>query len=123
MNARAGGDLVALEHAGWDALARGGAAAAAFFGEILADEVAMLLPGGLVLDDRDEAIESMAGTPWTSFDLVDEQVHDLAPTCAMVTYRAAASRNARYRALVSSTYVLDRGAWRLAIHQQTPIGT
>jgi hypothetical protein len=118
----AGGDLVALEHAGWDALSQGGAAAAAFFGEVLADEVAMLLPGGIVLEDRREAIESMASTPWTSFDLVDEQVRDLAPTCAVVTYRAAAARNgARYHALISSIYVLDRGAWRLAVHQQTPI--
>jgi len=41
-------DLLDLERAAWDALSADGNAAAAFYGEVLASKVLMLLPGGLV---------------------------------------------------------------------------
>lgn len=116
-------DLIDLEHAGWRALSTGGEAAAAFYGEVLAPEVVMLLPGGLVVTDRDEAVRSMSGAPWDRFELADERVHVLTDTCAVVAYRATASRGGTaYRALVGSTYVASAsdGRWRLAAHQQTP---
>lgn len=47
-------ELVELEMAGWDALSGTADAAREFYGEVLADEVVMLLPGGLVIDDRGE---------------------------------------------------------------------
>lgn len=40
----------------------------------------------------------------------------------MVVYRATAVRSgAEYEALFNSTYVRVDGAWKLALHQQTPV--
>jgi Domain of unknown function (DUF4440) len=114
-------DLIDLEHAGWRALSSGGEVATRFFGEVMATEVAMLLPGGLVITDREEAIRSMGGAAWDAFELSDERVHALTDACAVVTYRASARRGDQdYDALFSSTYVRDGSRWLLAIHQQTP---
>lgn len=114
-------DLMDLEHAGWQALATGGDTAAAFYGDVLASEILMLLPGGMLIDDRQIAIASMSGGPWDGFELTDVRVHDLGGDCAVVAYRADATRAGEgYAALVSSTYVREDGHWRLALHQQTP---
>lgn len=113
--------VLELERRGWEALSSGGEAAVAFYDEVLAPEVLMLLPGGLRITDRAEALRSMGGAPWDSYALSDERVAELTGTCAVVSYRAAARRgDVDYEALVSSTYVLDGAAWRLAVHQQTP---
>ena len=115
-------DLIDLERAGWQALSTSGDVATTFYGEVLAPRVVMLLPGGLVITDRQQAIESMGGVSWDGFDLSDERVHDLADTCAVVTYRSSARRGDQdYEALISSTYVLYGNRWRLAVHQQTPV--
>jgi hypothetical protein len=114
-------ELIALERRGWEALATEGAAAA-FFGEVLGDDVLFVLPGDLVLDDRDAVLRSMSGPPWSSFELSDERVLALAPNAAVVTYRAIAERDgATYRALLTSAYRRVGGRWQLVAHQQTPI--
>ena len=113
--------LVDLERAAWRALSSDDAAAT-FYGDVLAGEVLVLLPGGLVIDDRDLVIESMGGAPWDSYELADERVLELTPASAVVAYRARARRgDVDYEALVASTYVLEGGSWRLAVHQQTPV--
>ncbi len=115
-------ELIELERAGWDALSAGGDAAEAFYDEVLAPEVLMLLPGGMVLDRREQAIASMGGAPWDGFQLSDERVLRLGRDGAVVAYRASATRTRQeYEALINSTYVLVEGRWRLALHQQTPI--
>ena len=114
-------ELLALERAAWEALSTDGAATA-FYAEGLADRVLMLLPGGMVIDDRDAVIGSMQGAPWSSFELTDERVHRLTDTSAVVAYRATAHRGDQgYTALFNSTYVREGGAWRLSLHQQTPV--
>jgi hypothetical protein len=113
---------VELERHGWQALASGGAKAASFYRRCLASNFVMLLPGGLVLDDRDRAVAAMSGTPWDSFEMSDVRVVPLGLACSAVTYRAGAERAGRqYAALVSSIYVIENGDWRLALHQQTPV--
>jgi hypothetical protein len=115
-------ELIELEHQAWKALTTGGAAATAFYERVLADDVLMLLPGGLVLDDRDSVIASMGGDPWSSFSLSDERVVELSGDSAVVAYRASARRGAvEYRALFNSTYVHEPDGWRLKLHQQTPL--
>ena len=125
MKAMAAADeLLQLEREGWRALSRNGEAAGRFYAEHLAVNVLMLLPGGMVLDDRDQVIEAMGGSPWSSFELSDERVLELGNgDCAVVAYRATAQREGSepYAALFNSTYVRQEGAWRLAIHQQTPV--
>ncbi|HWB65462.1 MAG TPA: nuclear transport factor 2 family protein [Mycobacteriales bacterium] len=115
-------DLLELEREGWQALTAGGESAARFYDEHLAAEVLMLFPGGLVIDDRKQVVESMGGSPWVSFELSDERVLELGD-CAVVAYRATAERAGAdpYTALSNSTYVREGGTWRLAVHQQTPI--
>lgn len=83
-------ELIELEHAAWKALSSHGDEAARFFSEVLARHVLMLLSGGLVIDDRAEAIDSMGGAPWTSFELADERVLGLTEDSAVVAYRATA---------------------------------
>ena len=115
-------DLVELERAGWRALSTGGDEAAGFYADVLAKDVLMLLPGGMVIDDRDRVIDSMRGAPWTSFELTDERVLDLSPESAVVAYQATARREgAEYKALFNSTYVREGNDWKLAVHQQTPV--
>ena len=115
-------ELIDLEHEAWKALTTGGAAATAFYERVLAGEVLMLLPGGLVIDDRAEVIASMGGDPWSSFSLSDERVIELTDDSAVVAYRASAHRGGvEYRALFNSTYVREADGWRLRLHQQTPI--
>lgn len=115
-------DLLELERASWEALSSGGDAAVTFYAKVLAREVLMLLPGGLVIDDRAHVIESMRGSPWTSFELTEERVLPLTGDSAVVAYRATARRDGDdYTALFNSTYVREGAAWRLAVHQQTPV--
>jgi hypothetical protein len=113
--------LIDLEHSAWKALSSGDAAAQ-FYERVLADQVLMLLPGGLVMDDREEVINAMRGAPWTSFEFSDERVLELGASSAVVVYRATARRgDGEYTALFNSTYVRDGDSWRLALHQQTPV--
>jgi len=114
-------DVLEIERAAWEALSTEGAAAP-FYADVLAREVLMLLPGGMVIDDRDQVIDSMAGAPWSAYELADEQVLDLGPDTAVVAYRGLARRGDEdYEALFNSTYVREDGEWKLALHQQTPV--
>lgn len=114
--------LIDLERDAWTALSTSGDAATAFYGDVLADEVLMLLPGGLVIDDRAQVIDSMGGAPWESFELSDERVVPLTDDSAVVAYRATAVRQGHeYTALFASTYIRADGVWRLVLHQQTPV--
>lgn len=115
-------EVLELERAGWVALARGGGDARAFYDEVLADEVTMLLPGGLLLDDRQVVLDAMSGPPWSRYAMSDERVVTLTEGAAVVVYRVRAQRDGEepYTALVSSTYRRRDGRWWLAVHQQTP---
>ncbi|MCD9623973.1 nuclear transport factor 2 family protein [Rhabdothermincola salaria] len=115
-------EVLGLERDGWVALSSGGEAAATFYGEVLADEVCFLLPGGMVIDDRAELVRSMQDAPWTSFEFADERVLVLGDASAVVAYRATAQRDGgSYTALFTSSYRRVDGRWRLVVHQQTPV--
>jgi hypothetical protein len=115
-------ELLELEREGWRALSTDGVAAAAHYERILADDVLVMLPGGLVIDDRERVVDSMSGDPWESFELSGERVLPLDADAAVVAYQATARRaDATYIGLFNSTYIRDGDSWRLALHQQTPI--
>jgi hypothetical protein len=115
-------DLLALERAAWEALCEGGDAAVAFYDEVLAKDVLMLFPGGMVIDDRAQVVDSMRGANWRSFDITENHVLDLTPDSAVLAYRVKAQRDGSddYEALLNSTYVREGDDWKLALHQQTP---
>src|SRR5262249_27533377 len=114
-------ELIALEREGWEALAAGGDVARGFYDRVLDAEVLMLFPGGMVLGDRAGIVESMAGPPWTRYELEGVQALQLTPETGVVAYGAVAERDGQeYAALMSSTYVRRDDGWKLAFHQQTP---
>ncbi len=114
-------ELITLERQGWEALSSTGEAARAFYERVLDDTVLMLLPGGMVLDDRAAIVESMSGQPWSGYTLDDLRATRPAPETGLVTYGVAAERDGQvYRALMSSLYVRRPDGWKLAFHQQTP---
>ncbi len=115
-------ELLQLERAGWEALSTSGEAAIRFYADHLARDVLMVLPGGMVIDDRDRVIESMGGAPWTSYELSDERVLELGGEGVVVAYRATARRDEDvYTAMISSTYIHEEGDWKLVVHQHTPV--
>jgi hypothetical protein len=114
-------ELTGLERQGWDALSTDGETARAFYDKVLDEHAVMLLPGGMVLDDRATMAESMSGQPWSRYAL--DNVRCFRPTAdtGVVTYGAVAERDGQaYSALMSSLYVRRKDGWRLAFHQQTP---
>jgi hypothetical protein len=116
-------ELFELEQAGWRALSSDPSQAIAFYGTLLDDTVIMLLPAGLRLTDRTEILRTMAGPPWSRYELSDPHVLVLGRDAAVVTYTVTAQREpaAPYAALVSTSYVRRPQGWRLVVHQQTPI--
>ena len=110
-----------LERRGWRALTTDAASATAFYRDVLDDEVRMLFPGGLLLTDREQIIESMGGPPWDSHELSDVDVLHPTPEVAVVSYSVEAQRGATsYTALTASVYVRRAGGWKMVSHQHTP---
>jgi hypothetical protein len=114
-------ELTTLERQGWEALSADGEAARAFYDRVLDDQVRMLLPGGMVLDDRPGIVDSMSGRPWSRHALEDMRVLQPTPDTGIVTYGVVAERDGQeYSALISTVYVRREQGWKLAFHQQTP---
>jgi ketosteroid isomerase-like protein len=115
-------DLIAQERAGWDALSTSGDAAQAHYQDVLATNVLVVLPGGLMIDDRDEVVRSMSGAAWDAWEMGDERVVELGDGVGVLAYRGTARRGGQtYEASFTSTYVQERGTWKLAVHQQSPV--
>jgi hypothetical protein len=113
-------DLVRLETDGWQAISerRGGE----FYGEVLAGEGVMVLPGAMVLDKR-TAIPALDGpVTWEWFRIEDEHTVAIGDDAAALVYRATAQRpgEPEYRAMMTSVYARRDGSWRMVLHQQTP---
>jgi hypothetical protein len=58
------------------------------------------------------------------FALGDARLVELGPDAAVVTHRFSGRRGEdhEYSALMRSTYVRRSAGWRMASHQQTPLG-
>ena len=88
-------ELVELERESWEALTTKGAAAP-FYERALAEQIVMLMPGGMVIDDRQTVIDAMSGDPWDEYELLsDVRVLPLGDWAAVVHYRARARRGER----------------------------
>jgi hypothetical protein len=116
-------ELIELEEEGWRALSSSGAHAARFYERVLDEDIVMLLPGGMLLADRAQILESMSGAPWSDYRLTDMRVLQPNDDTGAVIYRVEASRKGSpdYAALVNSTYVRRKAGWKLLLHQQTPV--
>jgi len=87
----------------------------------------MVVPGPPPLDRAqalDAAAQSEGGAGWASHEIHDgARLLRLGHDVASITYRATAVRDGQdpYHALFTSVYVREGGAWKLALHQQTPV--
>ncbi len=114
-------ELTGLERQGWDALSTDGEAAGDFYDRVLDERAVMLLPGGMVLEDRASMVESMSGQAWSRYALEDMRCSRPTADTGLVTYGVVAERGGQeYSALMSSLYVRRGDGWKLAFHQQTP---
>jgi uncharacterized protein DUF4440 len=111
--------LIALERAGWQALAAG--RGVAFYQDVLLDEGLMIFPVGAF--GKGDALQGLASAPpWDTYDLRSIRVLQLSEASASVIYAVEAQRAGQptYQAVMSSTYVLRQATWKLALHTQTP---
>jgi hypothetical protein len=112
-------ELSELERGFWE----GGAD---FYRTHLSADALMVLPEPAGVLARDVGIDSIVHSPrWTDVRMEDIRVIRLTADAAALVYRASARRetgNGAYAALVSSVYIREGGSWKLALHQQTPIG-
>jgi Domain of unknown function (DUF4440) len=116
-------ELIKLEEQGWQALSTEGDAAKKFYSAILRDDAVMLFPGDLLIVGKQKILESFSAQPWKSFQIEELQVIPLSENAAVLVYRVTAQRAGKdpYVALMSSTYAISDGTWKLVVHQQTPV--
>ncbi|ARV62450.1 hypothetical protein BZZ01_30885 [Nostocales cyanobacterium HT-58-2] len=116
-------ELVKLEEQGWQALSSKGDAAKKFYGSLLTEDAIMIFPSGMLVEGREKILESIGAQPWKSFQMKEPHWILLSEKAAVIVYRVTAQREGSniYVALISSTYALREGKWKLVVHQQTPI--
>jgi hypothetical protein len=94
-----------------------------FYRAHLAQQALMVFPQPIGVLDRTAILASISGPRWTSVEFSRQHSIRPEPHVAILTYVAEARGAAAtgYRTFAVSVYVLS-DAWKLAFHQQTPIG-
>jgi hypothetical protein len=85
----------------------------------------MVFPAPYGIWDEQRVVESLQDAPaWSLVRMDHVNVVRLRDAAAVLVYRAEAERDGgSYSCYAASVYVRqDDDAWRLAFHQQTPIG-
>lgn len=115
-------DLLDIEERGWQALSSEGNAAKRFYASVLAEDAVMVFPGGLLLEGKERILASMEQSPWQKVQIETPRLVSLSNNARAIVYKVTAQREGDepYTALISSTYALREGKWRLIVHQQTP---
>ena len=92
--------------------------------ELHLDERAVVIVPGQALDKRATVEAMRASAGWSELALEDVALLELSDDSAALTYRFDGRRGEdfSYSALMSSVYVRRPDAWRLVLHQQTPLG-
>ena len=115
-------ELVDLERQGWDALCDG--SGAEFYGRVMTPAGVMVMANGAVLD-REAVVEALRQSPaWASYEIDDVRMVPVTDGAAALVYRGTGHRDGdgdSFVGLMTSTYVRDGDAWRLALYQQTPV--
>ncbi len=114
--------LLGLERQGWDSLCD--STGADFYGRVMTDDGVMVLANGAVMD-RSGVVEALSqAPPWRTFEIDDVRVVRLGSDAAALVYLGTADRDDEQPAFVgamSSVYVRQGDAWRLALYQQTEV--
>ena len=92
----------------------------------MAGDAVMIFPPPAGIMDEAAIIESLGDdAPWSGVRIDEVDLVHVRDSAAVLAYRAEARRRdgETYSAYAGSVYVCqDDGDWRLAYHQQTPIG-
>lgn len=115
--------LIELEEKGWQSLSSAEDTARNFYRSLLANDALMLFPGGMRLEGKEKILDVIGAAPWKSFQTEELQAIALSDKAGAIVYRVTAQREGGdpYVALISSTYALHEGKWKLVLHQQTPV--
>jgi hypothetical protein len=65
--------LIKLERQGCEALSDSFEATQDFYETVLHDAVRMLLPGGMLLEDKETVLKSFDTQPWQSFEIMNRK--------------------------------------------------
>lgn len=115
------GELLTLEHQGWESLCTGTGAAS--YGRLMTATAVMVLANGAVMD-RETVTASLDDAPaWDSYAITDARLIEVDDHTAALVYLGRASRSGEpeFLAWMSSLYTHQDGEWRLALYQQTPV--
>jgi hypothetical protein len=113
--------LLALEQAGWQSLC--GGTAGAFYADVMTEDAVMVLAHGELMT-RAEVIEALTAEPaWTSYSIDDARTVVIGRDSTALVYTGIGHRqgNADFVATMTSIYVREGEAWKLALYQQTPV--
>ena len=90
--------------------------------EHLTDDAVVVVPGAAI--NREQTAMAIDSTPgWDEFDISEDRVTQPTGDTAILTYRWRSQRgDFVYESLMSSVYARQPdGAWKLVLHQQTPV--
>ena len=90
--------------------------------EHLADDAVVVVPGAAI--SREQCAMAIDSTPgWDEFTISDDRLIQPNADTAILTYRWRSTRaDFTYESLMSSVYARQPdGAWKLVLHQQTPV--
>jgi hypothetical protein len=108
-------ELIALERA------LGGGTGDAYREHLTGDAI-VVVPGAAIT--REQCAMAIDSTPgWDEFEISDDRIVQPTDDTAILTYRWRSTRgDYTYEALMSSVYARQAdGAWKLVLHQQTPV--
>lgn len=95
-----------------------------FFRRNLTDDAVCIFPGADGVYDKEQTVAGMADhPPYVKYLVEDPRVIDAGPTAAVLTARAVIQRiddAAPSSIVMSNTFVLRNGEWKLALVQWTP---
>ena len=113
--------LLEVEHAGWQSLCDG--TAAAFYGDVMTDDGVMVLGNGQVMD-RDQVVEALGSSPaWSSYEIAAPRTVVIGRDSRALLYTGTGHRQGAddFVGIMTSVYVREGGAWKLALYQQTAV--
>jgi ketosteroid isomerase-like protein len=101
-----------------------GAGDAMTYARLLTEDAVVVVPGMRM--DKRQTVAAMAASPgWDSMRFDDERCSRLGDHVALLNYLFTGRRgdDFEYSALMGSVYVRQQDGWRMAFHQQTPVGS
>lgn len=114
-------ELIALERGFWDASSR---ADGGYYRDNCAEDALFVFFFGTL--DREACAQTIDenDTPWERYKLDDVHTIAVGKGVAILSYKATARHEGSAEDVsmaVSSVYVRESTAWRLVLHQQTPL--